>query len=702
MKKIFFLFLIMINCLSYSNETLKVKIPKNNTDMYLYRNMEEGRYKGVYTELLDGIEDKINKEIDYSLKEEDPDIILRVVDKDDYENYTLLQMPISYRVAVIVKNDGKLKKISDLYGLKIGYIENRRGIDEIKKRFKDLRFEKVAIKNKSKAMESLESGEVDGLILVDWTNSNTLESTTRALENFLYREHIAVKKDLKEVISVLEKEIKEIKGESLNEIIRENRIEFYKYLLKDMPDYRFVKENFENIKVGFPKDEYLLPLYYESNRKLKGILPNILEDLEKILEIPFVITKGEDWDVNAIIVRDSQLDKKYIFTRPYYKSKIALANRKMDPFETALPDLENEKIIMLKDEDLKIDISKVVDGSEITYVETLQDGVEKLRNYQGNFLLSYTGMIEGVITNNFLEKDIKIAGMFNEEVGICMGFERKNEELAQVFRSVMESFSVDKTIVDQEANKNILFERNYKLIAKIAIPTIIFIIILISLIIKSEKNRKKAEELSEILVETMESINQLDEEEAGDHAQRLALYSELMAKECSTDKTFIDNIKKFTPLHDIGKVVVPREILNKPGKLTEAEFEKVKQHTDIGYKLSQKLGVGKIAENLIRFHHEKWNGKGYPLGLSEEKIPLEGRIVALADTYDNLRQDKVYRKGFSHEKSVEIILEESGKSFDPKLVEIFEKNHKRFEKIFKENNKSVYLADEIYTAIKNK
>ena len=147
---------------------------------------------------------------------------------------------------------------------------------------------------------------------------------------------------------------------------------------------------------------------------------------------------------------------------------------------------------------------------------------------------------------------------------------------------------------------------------------------------------------------------------------------------------------------------MPREILNKPGKLTEAEFEKVKQHTDVGYKLAQKLGVGKIAENLVRFHHEKWNGKGYPLGLAEEKIPLEGRIVALADTYDNLRQDKVYRKGFSHEKSLEIILEESGKSFDPKLVEIFVKNHKRFEKIFEENNKSVYLADEIYTAIKNK
>lgn len=702
MKKIFFLFFIIINCISFGKETLKVKIPKNNTDMYLYRNMEEGRYKGVYVELFDRVKDKIDKEVSYSLKSENPDIILRVVDKNEYKDYTLLQMPISYRVAVLVKNDGRLKKISELHGLKVGYVENNRGIEEIQKRFKELKFEKVALQNKSKAIESLENGEVDGLILIDWTNSNTLETSTRALENFLYREHIAVRKDLEEVIGILEKEIKEIKGENLDEIIRENRIEFYQYLLKDMPDYKFVKENFKNIKVGFPKDKYLLPLYYESNGKLKGILPNILEDLEKILDIPFSITKGEDWDVNAIMVRDRQLDKKYRFTRPYYKSKMAIANRKMDSFEITLSDLDNEKIIMLKDEDLKINISQVVDKPEIIYVETLQEGIEKLRGYQGNFLFSYTGMIEGIITNNFLEKDIKIAGMLNEEVGICMGFDRKNEELAQVFRSIMESFSVDKTIVDQEANKNILFERNYKLIAKIAIPTIMFIIILISLIIKSEKNRKKAEGLSEILVKTMESINQLDEEEAGDHAQRLALYSELMAKECSTDKNFVENIRKFTSLHDIGKVVVPREILNKPGKLTEAEFEKVKQHTDIGYKLAQKLGVGKIAENLVRFHHEKWNGKGYPLGLSEEKIPLEGRIVALADTYDNLRQDKVYRKGFSHEKSLEIILEESGKSFDPKLVEIFIKNHKRFEKIFEENNKSVYLADEIYTAIKNK
>ena len=122
MKKIFFLFFIIINCISFGKETLKVKIPKNNTDMYLYRNMEEGRYKGVYVELFDRVKDKIDKEVSYSLKSENPDIILRVVDKNEYKDYTLLQMPISYRVAVLVKNDGKLKKISELHGLKVGYV----------------------------------------------------------------------------------------------------------------------------------------------------------------------------------------------------------------------------------------------------------------------------------------------------------------------------------------------------------------------------------------------------------------------------------------------------------------------------------------------------------------------------------------------------------------------------------------------------
>ena len=173
-------------------------------------------------------------------------------------------------------------------------------------------------------------------------------------------------------------------------------------------------------------------------------------------------------------------------------------------------------------------------------------------------------------------------------------------------------------------------------------------VILIVVLLKSEKNRRKAEKLSCILVEAFESINQLDQEEAGDHAKRFALYSILIAKKLGLDSKKVQEIEKFSPLHDIGKVVIPNEVLNKPGKLTSEEFEQVKKHSIIGYQLIQNIGLGKTAENIAKYHHEKWNGTGYPLGLKGEEIPIEARIASIVDTYDNLRQDKAYRDGMSH------------------------------------------------------
>lgn len=166
------------------------------------------------------------------------------------------------------------------------------------------------------------------------------------------------------------------------------------------------------------------------------------------------------------------------------------------------------------------------------------------------------------------------------------------------------------------------------------------------------------------------------------------------------DSKKVQEIEKFSPLHDIGKVVIPNEVLNKPGKLTSEEFEQVKKHSIIGYQLIQNIGLGKTAENIAKYHHEKWNGTGYPLGLKGEEIPIEARIASIVDTYDNLRQDKAYREGMTHEKAIEIIKSESGISFDPKLVEIFIAENDSFKKIYLENSVEIYLADEILTALK--
>ena len=110
----------------------------------------------------------------------------------------------------------------------------------------------------------------------------------------------------------------------------------------------------------------------------------------------------------------------------------------------------------------------------------------------------------------------------------------------------------------------------------------------------------------------------------------------------------------------------------------------MKNHVEIGYSLMKDLDISPLALNVIRYHHEKWDGGGYGKGLKGKEIPIEARIVALADVYDALRQERVYKKSFTHKKSMAIIISESGKHFDPKIVEVFEKNHKFFEDIFEE------------------
>lgn len=168
----------------------------------------------------------------------------------------------------------------------------------------------------------------------------------------------------------------------------------------------------------------------------------------------------------------------------------------------------------------------------------------------------------------------------------------------------------------------------------------------------------------------------------GTHLTRVALLSSKLAKALKQSDQYCYDVYQFAPMHDVGKLAVPDEIIQKPGKLTDKEFEIIKGHTRRGHEILKDHSLMKMADSIAYTHHEKWNGKGYPRGLSGENIPLEGRIVSVADVYDALRSDRPYKEGFSHEKAVNIILEESGISFDPKIIEVFQKVSKDLEKIF--------------------
>ncbi len=176
------------------------------------------------------------------------------------------------------------------------------------------------------------------------------------------------------------------------------------------------------------------------------------------------------------------------------------------------------------------------------------------------------------------------------------------------------------------------------------------------------------------------------DEATGAHLERIREYTLLLAKELSkkphyrhyiTDQ-YISDIYFSSILHDIGKVGIPDSILLKPGRLSKEEFEVIKRHSTIGGDVLKQVNAktkGRsfltIGMHIAYFHHEKWNGTGYPNGLKENDIPLSARIVALADVYDALTSVRIYKEAFSHQKAKEIITSESGKHFDPEIVEAF-------------------------------
>lgn len=190
-------------------------------------------------------------------------------------------------------------------------------------------------------------------------------------------------------------------------------------------------------------------------------------------------------------------------------------------------------------------------------------------------------------------------------------------------------------------------------------------------------------------------LSEFRDKDTGNHLERMREYSQILAKKLATKPEYknyisthyIDDIYLSSILHDIGKVGIPDDVLLKPGKLTYDEFEIMKRHAVYGgdaIQKSEKLTNGgqsflSLGKAIAYHHHEKWDGSGYPYGLKGGDIPLSARIVALADVYDALTSKRCYKSAFSHEKAKEIIVQGSGRHFDPEVVDAFLSTEKTFQ-----------------------
>jgi response regulator RpfG family c-di-GMP phosphodiesterase len=187
---------------------------------------------------------------------------------------------------------------------------------------------------------------------------------------------------------------------------------------------------------------------------------------------------------------------------------------------------------------------------------------------------------------------------------------------------------------------------------------------------------KEIEDTQKEILFTIGEVIETRSHETGNHVRRVAEYSKLLALKYGLPEDQAELIKQASPMHDVGKVGILDRILNKPAKLTEDEFEEIKTHTSRGYNIfkSSNRKLLKTAAIIALQHHERWDGSGYPNGISGEEIHIFGRITCLADVFDALGSDRVYKKAWKLVDILNYINAEKGKLFDPNLVDIFFEN----------------------------
>jgi len=191
-----------------------------------------------------------------------------------------------------------------------------------------------------------------------------------------------------------------------------------------------------------------------------------------------------------------------------------------------------------------------------------------------------------------------------------------------------------------------------------------------------EKVREQTEEIRlsrEEITLRLIAAQEYRHDETGAHVRRIGLYAEAIGERIGRPKEYTEMLRLAAPMHDVGKIGVPDSILMKPGKLTGGEFEIMKTHTTIGGKILEgsRLALVNMAQAIALWHHERWDGSGYPHSLAGEDIPESGRIVAVADVYDALVHDRVYRPAMSEDEALAIMTSERGAHFEPLIFDVF-------------------------------
>lgn len=668
-----------------------VVLLENENSFFFYKERDE--YKGLYPKIFEDINKK--KKINLNLKELDTNLILDmekgrdilimdlIENEERREKYYFIPTFFYLKANMYFLNNNFID-ITNFYKKRVGVIKGTYLDREFLEKYDFLHSEIIDIETREKGLQMLKDGEVDGFVADNQygfkDNLNKIELSRIPIMVTT----LAVPKSEKKLYKDLKRYFEEISPETLKNMISASRREYYKDKFRD----KYINLKDKSISVVFPTEKTNYPLYYIEDGEEKGLAIEYLKDVGEVLGIQIkkiFYSKEEDWknsDITIASTIESSIRDNENYTNPYYTLTPVIFNRKEEGFINNLVEARKKRFAVVENSYYMDYLRKFLKEENFIYAKDMDETIEKVKRKEADYSIGDYKTLINKLYNTGYDKEIKIAGILDKKYDVSMVVNSEQKELYEALKDISASF------LNENMSKNIYLEKNtYETdkSKKILIFSMGILLISFILLYKGRKNleeKRKYEDLMLSLVSSLEAVNQFNDLETGNHIKRLNLYSELLANKLGCSKKFYEEIGKVASLHDVGKIGIDRSILKKPGKLTEEEFKVIKEHPKIGYEIIKKSGVSIMAENIARYHHEKWDGSGYPYGLKGLEIPLEARIVSVVDVYDALRQKRVYKDGFTHEKAIEIIRSESGKSFDPNVVKVFLENEFKFERLF--------------------
>ncbi|MBN2852278.1 MAG: transporter substrate-binding domain-containing protein [Clostridia bacterium] len=612
------------------------------SDNYKYYINLDGKINGAVVDFKDFLESQLNIKIEIvpfdnitklvnSMITAPYDIYYGPIQNEERTEYLNFIPPTLFNSYKLVTFDKNISNLYDIRNMSVGFIKNDFIVKEMQNKITNmlsksetddvLNINMVYYETRDELENALLNGEVQVIIEALITDLK-ISLAARIIELDEYElgiNTISVSKDYPMLMSIIEKLMNTSKYdfESVNDknIKEFNTNTFMKNLSED--ELSWIRTN-HVIYYSFPDE--IAPLHYTTKKGEQGVIIDYLSKMAEILNLTLVKTDQPNADnhINLMNIHN-QNGSEYGYTLPYLPFSISIIGNRPSDNISSLHELENNTVALYKDDPFIPYLEKYYSKVDILLCDSVIEAFKSVSKHKADYTLNNKYTVEYYLAETSL-KGLYYSGYLYDDFGYIITSD--NEEL----NDILSKYVIYNNLKDEIPNINVVTKSwNWLVIISIALPLLLIVFIFLGLYfnLKRETTKRiKVEEQKNIIdekfekillsiIESLERATSYSDFETGQHTRRISQYCHFLAEQLGYSEHDVTEISNYSQLHDIGKIGISEAILKKPGKLTKDEYEEIKKHVKIGYDMIKPLDLGEIAENIIMYHHERWDGLGY-------------------------------------------------------------------------------------------